>query len=93
MIDAPERIWVWENHDGLSASRGWNLQTSFDAKEYIRADLMAELVEAATAFSVAYRTWSLIPRRFAHEKEAFEQMHLKRNALDDVLAKIKEPQR
>lgn len=44
-MDAPERIWVWENHDGLSASRGWNLQTSFDAKEYIRADLMAELTD------------------------------------------------
>ena len=96
MSDAPERIWVdFEPRDWPSERIMYGDMPEPYA-EYIRADLaapdLAELVEAATAFSVAYRTWSLIPRRFAHEKEAFEQMHLKRNALDDVLAKIKEPQ-
>ena len=57
MTDAPERIWAWENHDGLGSSRGWNLQTSFNAQEYIRADLspspevVKELVEALRWYS------------------------------------------
>lgn len=53
---------------------------------------MAELVEAAMALSDAYRTWSMIPRRMAREPRAFAQMHIHKVALDDALAKIKEPQ-
>jgi hypothetical protein len=101
VMKAPERIWInYAAANKVDLAYDEPPITPFDdvSQEYVRADIaaleapdagvVAELVEAAKAFSVAYRTWSLIPRRFAHEKEAFEQMHLKRNALDDALAKL-----
>ena len=49
-MDAPERIWAYS--DGLWIE-AWDAPPS--GAEYIRADLMAELVEAATALEKAAR--------------------------------------
>lgn len=63
-MSAPDRIWVWENQDGLGASRGWNLETSFDAEEYFRAD-----GPTITAYREALRKMGLDPDSIAREAE------------------------
>jgi hypothetical protein len=52
-------------------------------------DAAEALVKAADAFSDAYRTWSLIPRRRAGEKDAFAEMHRRKVDLDAALAAIR----
>lgn len=56
MSDAPERIWAYNSLlDGYTfTAKG--PQPHFDGVEYIRADLMAELVEAAKPFALLDET-------------------------------------